>query len=158
MAGQQVLPARGGGFGQARVGLFLHQAGVGLRQLLVKVRAVDFGEDLPGFDLGTDVGFPVFQVAADPRVNRRLAPGLKVRGQAQGVAGHVLFRLEHHHLRDGGGFGPGGDRLFVHRAGVQAVGDQQGGQCQAADTHEHQTLARGVVIRRHVKFLQQLRE
>ena len=78
--------------------------------------------------------------------------------QAQGIAGHILLGLEHHHLRDGRGLGPGGDRLFVQRAGMQAVGDQQGGQGQAADTHEHQTLARGFVIRRHGAFLQQLRE
>ena len=74
------------------------------------------------------------------------------------AGGGVLLRLEHHHLRDGGGLCPGGHRLFVQRAGMQAVGDQQGSQSQAADTHEHQTLARGFVIRRHGAFLQQLRE
>ena len=96
---------------------------MGLGQLLVEVWAVDFGEDLPGLDLGTDVDFPVLQVAADPRMDRRFAPCVQVGGQAQGVTAGVWLGLEHHYLGDGGGFGPGGDRLLVQRTRVQAAGD-----------------------------------
>ena len=158
MAGQQVLPTGCAGGCQACIRLLLDQPRMGLGQLLIEVGAVDFGQDLPGLDLAADIDFPVLQVAADPCMDRRLAPGVEVRGQAQGVTRGILPGLKYHHLRDSGGLGPGGDRLFVQRAGVQAAGDQQGGQRQAADTHEHQTLARGFLIRRHVRFLQLQRE
>ncbi len=139
---QQVLPARGAGLRQFFVSLLLQQVRMGLGQLLVQVRAVDFGQHLAGFHRRADVGFPVLQVAADPGVDRRLAPGLQVRRQHQGVAGGVVDRLEHADDRHRLGFGPARHVVIVTGPGGQAAGHQHGGQGQAADAEHHQALAR----------------
>lgn len=124
VAGQEVLPALGGGLGQPCIGLLLDHPCPGLGHLLVQVGAVDMGQHLPGGDLGADVLGPVLEVAADPGMDRRLAPGFQVRRQAQGVAQYVGLRLEHQHLGHGGGFGPGGDGLFMPGARRQAADHQ----------------------------------
>lgn len=95
MAGQKVLPARRGGRCKVRVRLFLNQSRMGLGQLLIEVGAVDFGQHLPGLYLAADVDLPVLQVTADSCMNRCGAPGFQVRGQAQGVAGGIVLRLEY---------------------------------------------------------------
>ena len=149
MAVHQVLPARRGGRGELGIGLLLQHMCVSLCQLLVKIGAVNHRQYLTGLYLAANVAGPAFQVTVHPCVNRRLAPGFQMRGQAQGVAVGVLQRLEHVDHGQGGGFGPTDHRLFMPAARGEAIGDQQRGQCQAADAQQHQALARRFLIRRH---------
>ena len=155
MACQQILPACGRSGREPGVGLLLEHMGAGLRQLLIQIRTVDNRQDLPGLDLAANVGLPALQVAVDPGMDRRLAPGLQMRGQAQGIAMGVLQGLEYVDNRQCGRFGPLAHRVFMAATCCQAIGDQQGRQRQATDAQVHQALARGFLIRRHGKFLQQ---
>ena len=126
MRRQQVLPARGGSRRQPGIGVRLQHMGAGLCQLLVQVGAVDQRQHLTGLHFAADIGLPTVQVAVHAGMNGRLAPGLKVGGQAQGVAPGVLLGLQHAHYRQGSRFCPLADRALMPAAGRQPVGYQQG--------------------------------
>ena len=66
---EQFRPAVSGGFGQVQRGPGLIQFGLGLRELLIEFRRVNFRERLAVGDVIADVHKPVFQITAGARVN-----------------------------------------------------------------------------------------
>ena len=78
---EQFRPAVGGDFGQVQRGVGLVQFRLGLRELLVQFRRVNFREHLAVGDVVADVHEPVFQIAAGARVNRGLHERLNFGGQ-----------------------------------------------------------------------------
>src|SRR3546814_3645523 len=87
IAAEHRLPARRRAFGKVGIGLGLGQIGARLCELLVDVRRLDFREQLAGFHVRADVDFPVFQIAAGARVDRRAGVSLEPARQLQRGAG-----------------------------------------------------------------------
>src|SRR6202035_1803099 len=65
-----------------------------------EIRRVDHGEHLAGLHMRADVKLPTLQIAADPRVDRRLAVGLDGSGQSQALELVSLFELGERNSRN----------------------------------------------------------
>ena len=57
--------------GELQIGFRSGQSAAGLRQLLVDLRRLNHGQQLPGFYVRTDVEIPLLQITVGARVNRR---------------------------------------------------------------------------------------
>src|SRR5208283_5339271 len=78
---QQGLIARGGGLRQIIVGLRRRQFRPRLLELLIQLGRIDFRQELTLFNPAADVHVPALQIAARPRVNRRVNESLDVSRQ-----------------------------------------------------------------------------
>jgi hypothetical protein len=94
--GQQPGPAPRRDLGEVLVGDGGGKIGLGLEQLLVEIRRVDLGEQLPRPYRRADIRVPALEVAADPGMDRRVVEGADIARQ------HERARL---------GFGAQGDQL-----------------------------------------------
>ena len=63
------------------IGLRRLEVGLGLLELLVDLRALDLGEELPLLHVGADVEVPALHVAVDARKDRRIREGLRAAGK-----------------------------------------------------------------------------
>ena len=134
LALEQGLPAIRGDLGHLHGGgRCVVQVGAGLPQLLVQLGRLDLGEELPLLDARADVDVQLLEVAAGPRVDRRVGEGPRVAGQHELVRG-VGGRRVHHLHRGGGRFlgralERGVGALPVVQAGVDGdAQDQRAGQ------------------------------
>src|SRR3546814_10068395 len=71
----QRLPAVGGRFGKLTIGDRALQVGARLGELFGYFRRVEHREHLAGADMVADIGIPFGDIAARPRVDRRLVIG-----------------------------------------------------------------------------------
>ena len=97
----QIPPTFVGGLGELLFG-FPHldrrarriELGFRRGQLRVEIRGVDLGQQIALLHVGAVIEIPVLQIAVDPRVDRRLVPGLDGAGQHQALGRGALPRRD----------------------------------------------------------------
>src|SRR5579859_769042 len=142
LRGDERAPALGRQDRKLFVGLGTGEIGLGLVELLIKIRRIDRGQYLAGRDMGADILVPALQIAADPRIDGGAVVGLNGAGQRQGAERLALLDLGQRHGRDRLLIGPAdelrlGVGALVQAAGENAAGDDEG-------RHREQAQATGV--------------
>ena len=63
--------------GKLRIGLRAGEIGLRLHDLLIEIGRIDLGENVAGFDWRANIGFPILEIAAYPRIDLRLGVGFQ---------------------------------------------------------------------------------
>ena len=82
-----------------QIGLGGGQIGQSLPQLLIDFRSLNFGQELPGLDVGANIRIPVLEIAVGARVDRRIDVCLDICRQHDFLRRRGVLRMNH---RDGG--------------------------------------------------------
>ena len=120
---------------------------------MVEVRRIDFGKQIAGFDRRADVGLPILQIAAHPRIDLRLIISLEPtrKVEAAALASHIGGgdRDNRHGLL----FGPFAQFGVGNAARRQAHDDDDGRHRPRQDGEGVETASRHDAlggVRRHV--------
>ncbi len=109
---------------EGSIGLRGGDIGFRLHDLLVEIRGVDFGEQLPGLHRRADIDFQFLQVAADAREYLRLRIRFEParKAEARTLDPHIGRRDRDH-----------GQRLIFSPLAQAGIGHSPGGDARADD-------------------------